>query len=381
MSLQFEGKVAFITGAARGQGRSHAVRFAEDGADIIAFDLCDQIDSVAYPMATRDDLDETVNLVEKTGRRIVAEQGDVRDLERLKAAVANGVAELGRVDFVLANAGIMPAAGEQRYEMSAYIDAVDVLLNGVYYTVEAALPAMLEHGEGGAIVITSSVAGLNSVCPRFSVRSHGYAGYHAAKHGVVGLMRYYATTLAEKNIRVNTSRQTRPAMNDLFKNAPRTTESNSPLAATDRRPRIAGNQVYDEVCFPAGSRMTEVAGRGHRHLRRMATTTGRLHLTPSSPSTRPEDPPALETPARRAPPADSSCPDATISPTSRPAPSEPNRPREKSRLDARLQQPRRKTDRGVTCCRESLDSPSVHRGALSLWRCSSWSAPRSSASR
>lgn len=204
MSLQFEGKVAFITGAARGQGRSHAVRFAEDGADIIAFDLCDQIDSVAYPMATRDDLDETVNLVEKTGRRIVAEQGDVRDLERLKAAVANGVAELGRVDFVLANAGIMPAAGEQRYEMSAYIDAVDVLLNGVYYTVEAALPAMLEHGEGGAIVITSSVAGLNSVCPRFSVRSHGYAGYHAAKHGVVGLMRYYATTLAEKNIRVNT---------------------------------------------------------------------------------------------------------------------------------------------------------------------------------
>jgi NAD(P)-dependent dehydrogenase (short-subunit alcohol dehydrogenase family) len=85
-------------------------------------------------MATRDDLDETVNLVEKTGRRIVAEQGDVRDLERLKAAVANGVAELGRVDFVLANAGIMPAAGEQRYEMSAYIDAVDVLLNGVYYT-------------------------------------------------------------------------------------------------------------------------------------------------------------------------------------------------------------------------------------------------------
>ena len=86
MAQQFEGKVAFITGAARGQGRSHAVRFAEEGADIIAFDLCDQIDSVAYPMATPEDLDETVNLVEKTGRRIVAEQGDVRDLERLKAA-------------------------------------------------------------------------------------------------------------------------------------------------------------------------------------------------------------------------------------------------------------------------------------------------------
>jgi SDR family mycofactocin-dependent oxidoreductase len=204
MAMQFDGKVAFITGAARGQGRSHAVRFAEEGADIIAFDLCDQIDSVAYPMATPADLEETVNLVEKTGRRVVAEQGDVRDFDRLKAVVENGVAELGRVDFVLANAGIMPALGEERYDISAYIDAVNVLLNGVYYTVEAALPALLEHGEGGAIVITSSAAGLNSVCPTFSVRSHGFAGYHAAKHGVVGLMRYYATALAEKNIRVNT---------------------------------------------------------------------------------------------------------------------------------------------------------------------------------
>ena len=204
MSLQFEGKVAFITGAARGQGRSHAVRFAEDGADIIAFDLCDQIDSVAYPMATRDDLDETVNLVEKTGRRIVAEQGDVRDLERLKAAVANGVAELGRVDFVLANAGIMPAAGEQRYEMSAYIDAVDVLLNGVYYTVEAALPAMLEHGEGGAIVITSSGRRIEQRVPEVQRPKSWLCRLSRRQTRFVGLMRYYATTLAEKNIRVNT---------------------------------------------------------------------------------------------------------------------------------------------------------------------------------
>jgi NAD(P)-dependent dehydrogenase (short-subunit alcohol dehydrogenase family) len=185
MALQFEGNVAFITGAARGQGRSHAVRFAEEGADIIAFDLCNQIDTVAYPMATREDLDETVNLVEKTGRRIVAELGDVRDFDRLKTVVANGVAELGRLDFVLANAGIMPGLGEQRHEVEAYVDAVDVLLNGVYFTVEAALPALLDHGDGGAVVITSSAAGLNSLCPKFSVRSHGFAGYHAAKHGVV----------------------------------------------------------------------------------------------------------------------------------------------------------------------------------------------------
>jgi NAD(P)-dependent dehydrogenase (short-subunit alcohol dehydrogenase family) len=108
MAGQFEGRVALITGAARGQGRSHAVRFAEEGADIIAVDICDQIDCVGYPMATREDLNETANLVEKTGRRIVAERGDVRDFKWLKTIVANGVAELGRVDFVLANAGIAP---------------------------------------------------------------------------------------------------------------------------------------------------------------------------------------------------------------------------------------------------------------------------------
>ena len=204
MAGQFEGKVAFITGAARGQGRSHAVRFAEEGADIIAVDLCDQIASVGYPMSTREDLDETINLVEKTGRRIVAEDGDVRDFERMKAVVAEGIAELGRLDFVLANAGILPGFGEQRHEMAAFDDSVAVLLNGVYYSIEAALPYLLSQGEGGAIVITSSTAGLNSLCPTLTSQSRGMAGYHAAKHGVVGLMRYYATSLAEKNIRVNT---------------------------------------------------------------------------------------------------------------------------------------------------------------------------------
>ena len=118
MGNGLDGKVAFITGAARGQGRSHAVRFAEEGADIIAVDLCEQIDSVTYPMATREDLDETVNLVEKTGRRIFAEQADVRDFDRLKAVVAQGVAEFGRLDFVLANAGIMPILGDPSHQMS-----------------------------------------------------------------------------------------------------------------------------------------------------------------------------------------------------------------------------------------------------------------------
>jgi NAD(P)-dependent dehydrogenase (short-subunit alcohol dehydrogenase family) len=154
-------------------------------------------------MSTPEDLDETVNLVEKTGRRIVAEQGDVRDFERLKDAVANGVAELGRLDFVLANAGILPMVGAQAQQTSAFVDAVDVMLKGVYYTIEAAVSALVETGDGGAIVITSSVAGLSGMHARFSQRTHGGAGYIAAKHGVVGLMRGYANMLAEKNIRVN----------------------------------------------------------------------------------------------------------------------------------------------------------------------------------
>lgn len=203
MPGQFDGKVVFITGAARGQGRSHAVRFAEEGADVIAVDLCDQLDSVAYPMPTREDLDETVNLVEKTGRRIVAEQADVRDFERLKEVVANGVAEFGRLDFVLANAGIFPAAGPQRLDISSFVDAIDVNLKGVYFTIAATLPAILDHGEGGAIVITSSAAGFKSVSTTFDTMSHGAAGYTASKHGAIGVMRHYATSLAEKNIRVN----------------------------------------------------------------------------------------------------------------------------------------------------------------------------------
>jgi NAD(P)-dependent dehydrogenase (short-subunit alcohol dehydrogenase family) len=179
-------------------------REVEEGADIIAVDLCEQMASVAYPMATPEDLDETVNLVEKTGRRIVAERADVRDFERLKAVVDNGVAELGRLDFVLANAGMAATIGEPSHQLAAYLDAVDVMLNGVYFTIEAALPALLAHGDGGAIVITSSAAAFKSPSPGFGTKSHGGAGYMAAKAGVIGLMRYYATTLAEKNIRVNT---------------------------------------------------------------------------------------------------------------------------------------------------------------------------------
>jgi SDR family mycofactocin-dependent oxidoreductase len=203
MAAQFEGKVVLITGAARGQGREHAMRFADQGADIIAVDLCDQIRSVTYPMARPEDLDETVRMIEKTGRRIVAARADVRDLEKMRNVVADAVAELGRIDFVIANAGIAPLFGTPAHETSAYVDAIDVLLNGVQYTVEAALPELLRHGDGGAIVLTSSVVAFRSASPTWGSHSQGAVGYTAAKAGVTGLMRYYATVLGEKGIRVN----------------------------------------------------------------------------------------------------------------------------------------------------------------------------------
>ena len=150
-----QGKVAFITGAARGQGRAHAVKLASEGADIIAVDLCDQIASVPYPMATPDDLAATVKLVEETGARIVALEADVRDRDSLKTALRTGTAELGdRLDIVIANAGIAPMAGEDAWQ-----DVIDVNLTGVYNTVDVAMRPMIKFGNGGSIVLTSSVIG------------------------------------------------------------------------------------------------------------------------------------------------------------------------------------------------------------------------------
>jgi SDR family mycofactocin-dependent oxidoreductase len=190
-----QGKVAFITGAARGQGRAHAVKLASEGADIIAVDLCDQIASVPYPMATADDLAATVKLVEDTGARIVAQQADVRDRASLKNALKAGVDELGgRLDIVIANAGIAPMAGEDAWQ-----DVLDVNLTGVYHTVDVAMRPMIKAGNGGAIVLTSSVAGLVGLASPMA----GSIGYAAAKHGIVGLMRVYANLLASHSIRVN----------------------------------------------------------------------------------------------------------------------------------------------------------------------------------
>jgi (+)-trans-carveol dehydrogenase len=195
MAGRVEGKVAFVTGAARGQGRSHALRLAQEGADIIAVDIGKQIDSVPMPMATPDDLNETVRQVEELDRRIIATQADVRDYAGLKRALDDGVAQLGRLDIVAANAGIASFGPAEELSEEAWQDMIDVNLTGVWHTCKAAIPHLKAGGRGGSIILTSSAAGLK-----------GYANvshYVSAKHGVVGLMRTLAQELAPHMIRVN----------------------------------------------------------------------------------------------------------------------------------------------------------------------------------
>jgi SDR family mycofactocin-dependent oxidoreductase len=211
MTGRVEGKVAFITGAARGQGRSHAVRLASEGADIIAVDICKPIENVVYPASTPDDLAETVERVEKLGRRIIASEADVRDYDALKSAVDAGVHELGRLDIAVANAGI-GNAGNKLHKIHEHIwrDMLDVNLSGVWKSVKAAVPHILAGGRGGSIILTSSVGGM---------KAHPHTGHYiAAKHGVVGLMRTFAVELGQHSIRVNsvhpTQVNTPMALND-----------------------------------------------------------------------------------------------------------------------------------------------------------------------
>lgn len=218
MSQSLDDRVAFITGVARGQGRSHAVMLAEQGVDIIGVDICQQMDTVNYRLATLADLDETKLLVDKTGRRMVAVQADVRDQAALGAAVRAGVGELGRLDIVIANAGIMAHGfGRDDDSIRSFTDSVAVMLTGVWNTLQVTVPHMIRQGDGGSIVITSSAAGLYS--PMTDMRG-GYDGYVASKAGVIGLMRAYAGELAQHRIRVNSVHPTGVAtpmvINDFF---------------------------------------------------------------------------------------------------------------------------------------------------------------------
>jgi (+)-trans-carveol dehydrogenase len=195
MPGRVEGKVAFITGAGRGQGRSHAVKLAAEGADIIAIDICHDVEG-ALPMATPDDLADTVKLVEALDRRIIATQADVRDLDGLKAAVDAGVAELGRLDIVVANAGIASMGGPvQDMSRDNWQHTIDINLTGPWNTARVAIPHLIAGGRGGAIVLTSSVGGMHAM-PNMS-------HYISAKHGVIGLMRSLAVELGQHHIRVN----------------------------------------------------------------------------------------------------------------------------------------------------------------------------------
>ncbi|HZE65917.1 MAG TPA: mycofactocin-coupled SDR family oxidoreductase [Sporichthyaceae bacterium] len=210
------GKVAFITGAARGQGRAHALRLAEEGADIIAVDICSQLDTVPYPLATPDDLAATAKLVEERDRRVLTRQVDVCDLGALQAAAADGVAEFGHIDIVVANAGIATMGATWELTEQQWDEMIAVNLTGVWKTAKAVIPTMIEAGRGGSMILTSSIAGLYAFA--------GIGHYTAAKHGVVGLMRTLAVELAPHGIRVNSVHPTivntdmvhNPASYELF---------------------------------------------------------------------------------------------------------------------------------------------------------------------
>ena len=214
MAGRVEGKVAFITGAARGQGRSHAIRLAEEGADIIAVDICEDVEGVPYPGPTEDDLAQTVKEVEALDRRIVATKADVRDYDALVSAVREGVAELGGLDIVCANAGIITQPTPTLLmDESDWRVVLDINLTGVWLTCKAAVPFVIERGRGGSVILISSLAGL---------RGHpNIANYVAAKHGLVGLTRTLALELAPQMIRVNsihpTQVDTPMIMNDATK--------------------------------------------------------------------------------------------------------------------------------------------------------------------
>lgn len=198
---QLTGKVALVTGAARGQGRSHAVALAAEGADIIAVDIAADIDSIPYPLGTKEDLDETVRLIADTGRRAAAYVCDVRSLAELQTSVQSGIAELGDIDVVVANAGVVATGRTDPFDEHVYRDIVETNLFGAWNTIVVAAPSIIRKGRGGSIILTSSTQGLVGRGGDGSAAAFGYA---SSKHGVVGLMRSAAHAYAEHNIRVNT---------------------------------------------------------------------------------------------------------------------------------------------------------------------------------
>jgi len=192
---QLDGQVAFISGLARGQGRSHALTLAREGADIIGFDLCGDIASTAYPGTTPADLEETEQLIKETGRRVVVSRADVRDYAQVEAAFQRGLEQLGRVDIIIPNAGI--CAGGKTWEIStdAWRETLDINLTGAWHVVKAAVPNLISQNQGGSVVFIGSTEALKG--------AENMSSYAASKHGITGLMTCLARELGQYNIRVN----------------------------------------------------------------------------------------------------------------------------------------------------------------------------------
>ena len=265
MAGRVEGKVALVTGAARGQGRSHALRLAEEGADIIAVDLCAPVPGLQYPPATEEDLAETVRQVEALDRRIVASKADIRDRAALKAAIDEGVATLGRLDIVVGNAGICIIAGWDEVTPEIWDETISTNLTGTFNTVQLSVPHLIEAG-GGSIILTSSAAGLKGL-PFLTP-------YVASKFGVTGLGKAFAAELAQYSIRVNTLHPTgvATAMGEMGEAFPPLLEKNPavggmlanmlPIQTTE--PRDQSNAVLflasDEARYVTALSMTVDAG-------------------------------------------------------------------------------------------------------------------------
>lgn len=263
------GRVAFITGAARGQGRSHAIRLANEGADIIAIDICRPIaDTVTYPPATPEDLAETVRAVEASGRKALAREVDIRDLAGLQQVVADGIEQFGRLDIVVANAGVL--SWGRSFELSAdqWDTVIDVNLNGTWRTIRATVPAMIEAGNGGSIIVVSSSAGLKA--------TPGNSHYAASKHGLVALTNSLALEVGEFGIRVNsihpysvdTPMIEREAMMKVFGKHPSYIHSFAPmpLHPVNREGKrglqefLEPEEVSDVVAWLAGDASATISG-------------------------------------------------------------------------------------------------------------------------
>ena len=264
-----EGRVAFVTGAARGQGRAHAIRLANDGADIIAIDICGPVSpSITYPLPTAEDLRETVRGVEAAGRKILARQVDIRDSAAMRQVVADGVEQFARLDILVANAGVLSWGRLWELSDEQWDAVIDVNLSGTWRTIRAAVPAMIEAGNGGSIIIVSSSAGLKA--------TPGNGHYAASKHGLVALTNSLALEVGEFGIRVNsihpysidTPMIERDAMIELFKNHPSFLHSFAPMPLNPRDPGgkrhrnefMEPEEVSDVVAWLAGDGSAALSG-------------------------------------------------------------------------------------------------------------------------